>query len=70
MPGPVHLTLSNPKLEGLELKLDKTEVPAGGQAMVEVRYTPAEKPPPASIQAAVDVREAGMALQINIHFAR
>jgi hypothetical protein len=67
MPGMVTLTLRTPTIPGLEIKADRTQVPAGENAVVNFHFTPGGYVPkgPARVEVTVQPTNSVIVLQVT-----
>lgn len=73
MPGAIALAVTAPKVEGLDIGLEKATIPAGGQGVVIIRYArpkSAKAAVPPSVDTNVRVEQTGQLLPIRITFAK
>ncbi|MDX9981792.1 MAG: hypothetical protein RBU25_17355 [Lentisphaeria bacterium] len=70
MPGPVTLKLEAPKVEGLEIRVEPTQVPARGRAKIVFTYTPDEdKIRPQYVEGTLEIQPTNHFLPVRIAIA-
>jgi hypothetical protein len=68
MPGTVTLELRSPTIDGLEVKLDRTQVSAGEKAVVSFRYVPGKNSPPGSALVEVMAQPVNTLIPVQVNF--
>ena len=68
MPGNITLNLHTPPVPGLEVKLDRSEVPAGEKAVVEFHYEPGKNVPHGIVRVDVTVQPTNATFPLQITF--
>jgi hypothetical protein len=68
MPGEIQLRLSAPSVRGLDVKMDKTSLKSGEQAVISVHYHPDTKEPKPSSEVSVNVDPVGQVYRIALTF--
>jgi hypothetical protein len=68
MPGVITLSLEGTVSPGVRVKLDRTEVKAGEQAIVAFRFQPGEQAPPKPGEVGVRVQPTNQLIPIGIEF--
>ena len=68
MPGSVTLELRKPPIPGLEVKLDRTQIPAGEKAVVSFHYEPTKNVPHEAVRVDVVVQPTNAMFPLQITF--
>jgi hypothetical protein len=68
MPGMVKIEIRYREMPGLEIKADRTEIPAGENAVVSFRYEPVKGNPPHPISVDVGIEPTNALLQFLVTF--
>jgi len=68
MPGSVTLELRKPPVPGLEVKLDRAQIPAGEKAIVSFHYEPAKNVPREAVRVDVVVQPTNAMFPLRITF--
>lgn len=68
MPGRVRIELRHADVRGLEIKADRTEIPAGENAVLSFRYQPGQGLPPNTLPLEVTVEPINKVLRVMVRF--
>jgi hypothetical protein len=68
MPGSVRIELRHADVRGLEIKADRTEIPAGENAVVSFHYVPGNGYPPRTLNVDVAVEPINTVLHFLVTF--
>lgn len=68
MPGAVQIEIRHADVRGLEIKADRTEIPAGEDAVVSFHYTPGSGYPPRTLNVEVGVEPINTVLRFLVTF--
>jgi hypothetical protein len=68
MPGLVTLALGIPAIPGLEVKTDRTQVPAGESAVVSFHFSPGKYLPRGPVRVEVTVRPTNIVIPLQVSF--
>ncbi len=69
MSAPINLSLEATQGPGFTARLDKTEVPPGGSAILTVEWKPGLRPAPRWSQMVVHVQQTNQAIPLRVKFA-
>jgi len=69
MPGTVRLELRHAQVRGLEIKADRTEIPAGETAILSIQFRAGQGLPPNTLPLEVTVEPINKVLRIMVRFS-
>ena len=68
MPGTVTLELRGPTRPGLEIKVDRTEIPAGENAVVSFHFEPGQNVPTRATRVDVAIQPLNIIITLRVTF--
>ncbi len=69
-PAAATLIMAYSEMPGLEITLDRKEIPPGDAARLTARWAPGKLPPPPTIPISIVVQPTGQLVMIRVEFAR